>query len=120
MNEDEEMRAALGLIVTHQKAGGIVAFVDCGRTLDLRLAAGHGVNVESLLVSQPDNPAQAVEIVETLVRSGAIDLVVVDACKGSGITPQVRHKLGQVAKRTSATVHYIHVPPQTELEKTAR
>ncbi len=62
-----------------QKAGGTAAFVDAEHALDLTYAKKLGVNVDDLLVSQPDTGEQALEITETLVRSGAIDLVVVDS-----------------------------------------
>ncbi|MBM4120771.1 MAG: recombinase RecA [Nitrospira sp.] len=62
-----------------QKAGGTAAFVDAEHALDLVYAKKLGVNSDDLLVSQPDTGEQALEITETLVRSGAIDLVVVDS-----------------------------------------
>ena len=62
-----------------QKAGGTAAFVDAEHALDLVYARKLGVNTDDLLVSQPDTGEQALEITETLVRSGAIDLVVVDS-----------------------------------------
>jgi recombination protein RecA len=69
----------LHAIAECQRGGGIAAFVDAEHALDLRYAAQLGVSTETLLVSQPDNGEQALEIVETLVRSGAVDLVVVDS-----------------------------------------
>ena len=62
-----------------QKSGGIAAFIDAEHALDLSYAKKLGVNVDDLLVSQPDTGEQALEIVETLVRSGAIDIIVVDS-----------------------------------------
>ena len=62
-----------------QKLGGTVAFIDMEHALDPAYAAKLGVDVESLLVSQPDTGEQALEITETLVRSGAVDLVIVDS-----------------------------------------
>jgi recombination protein RecA len=62
-----------------QKAGGTAAFVDAEHALDLAYTKKLGVNTDDLLVSQPDTGEQALEITETLVRSGAIDLVVVDS-----------------------------------------
>lgn len=64
-------------IVTAQTAGRIVAILDIAHTLDLAAAKEAGVNVERLLVSQPDTMPQAAEIAETLVRSGAIEMLVV-------------------------------------------
>ena len=62
-----------------QKMGGTVAFIDAEHALDPVYAANLGVNVDELLVSQPDSGEQALEIAEKLVRSGAIDLIVVDS-----------------------------------------
>ena len=62
-----------------QKLGGTVAFIDMEHALDPAYAARLGVDVESLLVSQPDMGEQALEIAETLVRSGAVDLVIIDS-----------------------------------------
>ncbi len=69
----------LHLTAEAQKLGGIVAYVDMEHALDPAYAAKLGVNVEDLLISQPDTGEQALEIVQTLVRSGAVDLVVVDS-----------------------------------------
>ncbi len=62
-----------------QKAGGIAAFVDAEHALDPEYATKIGVNIEELLISQPDTGEQALEIVETLVRSGGVDVIVVDS-----------------------------------------
>ncbi len=62
-----------------QRGGGIAAFIDAEHALDLSYAKKLGVNVDDRLVSQPDTGEQALEIVETLVRSGAIDIIVVDS-----------------------------------------
>ncbi len=70
---------ALSTIAQAQKKGGVVAFVDAEHALDTNYARKLGVNVEDLLISQPDTGEQALEITETLVRSGAIDVLVVDS-----------------------------------------
>ena len=70
---------ALHAIAEIQKTGGTAAFIDAEHALDPAYAKKLGVNVESLLISQPDNGEQALEITETLVRSNAVDLVVVDS-----------------------------------------
>lgn len=70
---------ALSVIAQAQKAGGEAAFIDAEHALDPVYAANLGVDVDSLLVSQPDNGEQALEITETLVRSGALDVVVIDS-----------------------------------------
>jgi recombination protein RecA len=66
-------------IAEAQKAGGIAAFIDAEHALDLGYAKRLGVNTDDLLVSQPDTGEQALEIAETLVRSGAVDVIVVDS-----------------------------------------
>ncbi len=70
---------ALHVLAQAQKAGGEVAFIDAEHALDIGYARALGVNVEDMLVSQPDTGEQALEITEALVRSGAIDVVVVDS-----------------------------------------
>lgn len=70
---------ALHIIAEAQKMGGEVAFVDVEHALDPTYAAALGVDVDNLLVSQPDSGEQALEIMEALVRSGAIDVVVLDS-----------------------------------------
>ncbi len=70
---------ALNAIAQAQKMGGVAAFIDAEHALDVNYAARLGVNVEDLLVSQPDTGEQALEVTETLVRSGAVDIVVIDS-----------------------------------------
>ena len=70
---------ALHAVAEAQKAGGEAAFIDAEHALDPVYAANLGVDVDSLLVSQPDNGEQALEITEALVRSGAIDIIVIDS-----------------------------------------
>ncbi|OIO52321.1 MAG: recombinase RecA [Parcubacteria group bacterium CG1_02_58_44] len=67
------------VIAEIQKLGGTAAFVDAEHALDPEYAAKIGVNINELLISQPDNGEQALEITETLVRSGAVDVVVIDS-----------------------------------------
>lgn len=69
----------LHMIAEVQKTGGIAAFIDAEHALDPAYAKKLGVNIDELYISQPDNGEQALEIAETMVRSGAIDLVVVDS-----------------------------------------
>jgi len=76
----------LHAIAECQRAGGIAAFVDAEHALDISYAQRLGVDIGKLLVSQPDTGEQALEIVETLVRSGAVDLVVVDSV--AALVPQ--------------------------------
>jgi recombination protein RecA len=77
---------ALHVVAEAQKAGGICAFVDAEHALDPIYARKLGVNVDDLLISQPDAGEQALEIADTLVRSGAIDVLVVDSV--AALTPR--------------------------------
>ncbi len=77
---------ALHAIAESQKQGGIAAFVDAEHALDPTYARNLGVNVDELWVSQPDTGEQALEIVESLIRSGAVDIVVVDSV--AALTPR--------------------------------
>ena len=70
---------ALHLVAEGQKRGGICAFIDAEHALDVGYARKLGVKTEDLLISQPDNGEQALEITDTLVRSGAIDVLVIDS-----------------------------------------
>nr|HMS96435.1 recombinase RecA [Tabrizicola sp.] len=69
----------LHVVAEEQKKGGVCAFVDAEHALDPQYAKKLGVNLDELLISQPDTGEQALEIVDTLVRSGAVSLVVVDS-----------------------------------------
>ena len=69
----------LHIVANAQRAGGVAAFIDAEHALDIEYAKKLGVDVENLLVSQPDTGEQALEICEILVRSGAVDVVVVDS-----------------------------------------
>ncbi|AFS78550.1 recombinase A [Gottschalkia acidurici 9a] len=70
---------ALHAIAEHQKIGGVAAFIDAEHALDPQYAKNLGVDIENLIVSQPDTGEQALEIAEALVRSGAVDIIVVDS-----------------------------------------
>ena len=70
---------ALQIIAEAQKAGGLAAFVDAEHALDVTYARNIGVNTDDLLISQPDTGEQALEIAEVLVRSGALDVLVIDS-----------------------------------------
>ena len=86
---------ALHILAEAQKAGGIAAFIDAEHALDPRLAAALGVDTANLYLSQPDSGEQAFYILDTLVRSGALDLVVVDSV--AALTPQaeIDGKMGE-------------------------
>jgi len=70
---------ALHIVAEAQKAGGYAAFIDAEHAMDAQYSKKLGVNVDELLVSQPDTGEQALEITETLVRSGALDVIVIDS-----------------------------------------
>ncbi len=117
----------LHAIAEVQKKGGIAAFVDAEHALDPAYAKRLGVDVEKLLVSQPDNGEQALEIVETLVRSNAVDLIVVDSVAAlvpqaelegdmgdaqmglqARLMSQAMRKLTAIISRSKATVIFIN------------
>ncbi len=77
----------LHAIAEAQKAGGVCAFIDAEHALDTVYARNLGVDIDNLLVSQPDYGEQALEILETVIRSGAVDLVVIDSV--AALTPKV-------------------------------
>ncbi len=77
---------ALHAVAESQKAGGIAAFIDAEHAFDRYYAQKLGVNIDELLVSQPDNGEQALEIAENLIRSGAIDIIVIDSV--AALTPR--------------------------------
>jgi recombination protein RecA len=76
----------LHAIAEAQKAGGIAAFIDAEHAFDRHYAEKLGVDIENLIISQPDNGEQALEIAENLIRSGAIDIVVIDSV--AALTPK--------------------------------
>ena len=117
----------LHAIANAQKAGGICAFIDAEHALDAKYAEKLGVNLNDLLISQPDTGEQALEIVEQLVNSGAIDLIVVDSV--AALTPkaeiegdmgdshmglqarlmsQALRKLTATVKKTNCTIIFIN------------
>ncbi|MEW6411093.1 MAG: recombinase RecA [Candidatus Zixiibacteriota bacterium] len=77
---------ALHIIAEAQKLGGVAAFIDAEHALDATYAKALGVDIDNLLVSQPDTGEQALEITETLVRSSAVDIIVVDSV--AALTPK--------------------------------
>lgn len=79
------------IVAEVQKLGGIAAFVDAEHALDPTYAEKIGINVKEMLISQPDSGEQALEIVETLVRSNAVDVIVVDSV--AALVPQKKLKV---------------------------
>lgn len=117
----------LHAIAEVQKAGGTAAFIDAEHALDPAYAKRIGVDIENLLLSQPDNGEQALEIVETLVRSNAVDLIVVDSVAAlvpraeiegemgdshmglqARLMSQALRKLTGIISRSKATVIFIN------------
>ena len=70
---------ALHIVAEAQKTGGYAAFIDAEHAMDPEYAKNLGINLDELLVSQPDSGEQSLEIAETLVRSGALDIIVIDS-----------------------------------------
>ncbi|MDR0747804.1 MAG: recombinase RecA [Helicobacteraceae bacterium] len=77
---------ALQIAAESQKKGGVCAFIDAEHALDIRYAKNLGVDVQNLLVSQPDYGEQALDIVETISRSGAVDVIIIDSV--AALTPK--------------------------------
>jgi len=97
---------AIHAIAEAQKAGGIAAMIDAEHAFDRSYAQALGVNLETLLISQPDNGEQALEIADNLIRSGAIDIIVIDSV--AALTPKAEiegemgdNKLGLQARLMS-------------------
>jgi len=86
---------ALQVVAEAQKAGGMAAFVDAEHALDAQYAQKLGVDVDNLLVSQPDNGEQALEIVEVLVRSNSVDVVVVDSVAALVPKAEIEGEMGE-------------------------
>jgi recombination protein RecA len=118
---------ALHVIAEAQKRGGVAAFIDAEHALDINYAGRLGVNVDDLLVSQPDYGEQALEICEILIRSGAVDVIVVDSVAAlvpkaeidgnigdshvglqARLMSQTMRKLTGILKRTNTSLIFIN------------
>src|ERR1043166_943694 len=86
---------SLQVIAEVQKLGGTAAFIDAENALDVTYAAKLGVKTEDLLISQPDNGEQALEIAETLVRSGAVDVIVIDSVAALTPKAEIEGEMGE-------------------------
>ena len=93
---------SLHILAKAQKAGGTCAFIDAEHAIDPGYAAAIGVDIDELLVSQPDSGEQALEISELLVRSGAIDIVCIDSV--AALVPKAELE-GEIGDRSSASRH---------------
>ncbi|MEZ4407875.1 MAG: recombinase RecA [Polyangiales bacterium] len=110
----------LHAIAEAQRAGGVAAFIDAEHALDVNYARKLGVKVDELLVSQPDNGEQALEIADMLVRSGAVDIVVIDSVAALVPKAEIEGEMGeqlpglqarlmsQALRKLTATVHRSH------------
>ncbi len=108
---------SLHAIAEAQKAGGVAAFVDAEHALDVNYAKKLGVKTDELLISQPDNGEQALEIADMLVRSGAVDIVVIDSVAALVPKAEIEGEMGdqlpglqarlmsQALRKLTATVH---------------
>jgi recombination protein RecA len=92
----------LHAIAECQKAGGVAAFIDAEHALDVNYARNLGVQVQELLISQPDTGEQALEITETLTRSGAIDLIVIDSVAALTPRAEIEGDMGDMQPGTQA------------------
>ena len=90
---------ALHAVANAQKAGGIAAFIDAEHALDPEYAKSLGVDTDNLLVSQPDTGEQALEIADMLIRSGALDIIVIDSV--AALVPRAEIE-GEMVTATSA------------------
>ena len=95
---------ALHVVAEAQRMGGEAAFIDAEHALDPVYAANLGVDVDSLLVSQPDNGEQALEITEALTRSGAIDVIVVDSVAARLMSQALRKLAGAISKSNTIII----------------
>ena len=86
---------ALHIIAEAQKRGGVAAFIDAEHALDVGYARKLGVRTEDLLISQPDTGEQALEIAETLVRSGAVDVLVIDSVAALVPRAEIEGEMGE-------------------------
>jgi len=85
---------ALHVIANAQREGGVAAFIDAEHALDPTYAKKLGINLEELLISQPDSGEQALEIAETLVRSGALDVIVIDSVAALVPEAEIKGEMG--------------------------
>ena len=112
---------ALHAIANAQRAGGIAAFIDAEHALDPEYARKLGVDIDALLVSQPDTGEQALEIMDMLVRSGAIDVIVVDSVAALTPRAEIEGEMGdshmglQARLMSQAPVSYTHLTLPTIL-----
>src|SRR5665811_1229271 len=112
---------ALHIVAEAQKQNGLAAFIDAEHALDVTYARKIGVNTDDLLISQPDTGEQALEIAETLVRSGALDVLVVDSVAALVPKAEIEGEMGdaqmglqarlmsQALRKLTGAVSYTHL-----------
>ncbi len=105
---------ALHIIAEAQRIGGIAAFIDAEHALDPVYANRLGVDTDNLLISQPDTGEQALEIAEALVRSGAIDVVVIDSV--AALTPKGGNRRGGNGRFPRRAASQAHVASSSETD----
>ena len=94
----------LQVVAEMQKlAGGVCAFIDAEHALDIQYAQKLGVNLQDLLISQPDTGEQALEIVDALVRSGSVDLIVVDSVAALTPKAELEGEMGDCPARLASS-----------------
>ena len=93
---------ALHMVAEVQKRGGIAGFIDAEHALDPVYARNIGVDIDNLYISQPDNGEQALEITETMVRSGAVDIVIVDSVAALVPKAEIDGEMGDSHVHSSA------------------
>jgi recombination protein RecA len=102
----------LHIIANAQREGGVAAFIDAEHALDPTYAKKLGINLEELLVSQPDSGEQALEIAETLVRSGAVDVIVVDSVAALVPEAEIKGDMGDSHVGLQACLLYTSPSPR--------
>ena len=95
LNQEERQPLSLHVIAEAQKEGGVAAFIDAEHALDPGYAKAIGVDIDNLLVSQPDTGEQALDIAELLVRSGAVDVIVIDSVAALVPRSEIEGEMGQ-------------------------
>ena len=101
----------LHAIAECQKAGGIAAFIDAEHAFDRFYAQNLGVNIDELIISQPDHGEQALEIADNLIRSGAVDIIVIDSVAALTPKSEIEGEMGD----SKMAVSYTHLTLPTTL-----
>ena len=92
-------------IAQAQKRGGICAFIDAEHALDPVYATNLGINIDDLIISQPDYGEQALDIAEMLIRSGAVDIIVIDSVAALVPKAELRRRYGRFSYGSASTIN---------------